>query len=299
MLIDSGALQLRQDRWVRTDEVPTSSSRRRFRRCSRRASTGSAGASARPSSRPRWSVCNFRSRRSSRSRLKWSAERIEEHLATLVAQAVRPACSLARCRVDLSFPSSPGPRHRLQRPAQARSRDDAREFVRWADRVNADRDRGLEFEEILGYHLEQAYRYLANSGRSTSRRRHRARRSARLAGAGRRAFARGDMHAAATLFRRAAALLPQSDTVGAARQLGGRAMELGDFDEARRCSRKREAAASAVASPPRNVGPALQPAGAPAARRLVTGASNAALARRRFPCSSAKMRTTSWPPRGG
>ena len=33
-------------------------------------------------------------------------------------------------------------------------------FVRWADRVNADRDRALEFEEILGYHLEQAHRYL-------------------------------------------------------------------------------------------------------------------------------------------
>ena len=30
-------------------------------------------------------------------------------------------------------------------------------FVAWADRVNEDRDRAVEFEEILGYHLEQAY----------------------------------------------------------------------------------------------------------------------------------------------
>ena len=37
-------------------------------------------------------------------------------------------------------------------------------FVRWADKINAERDRALEFEEILGYHLEQAYRYLGELG---------------------------------------------------------------------------------------------------------------------------------------
>ena len=31
------------------------------------------------------------------------------------------------------------------------------EFVKWADQVNAESDRGQEFEAILGYHLEQAY----------------------------------------------------------------------------------------------------------------------------------------------
>ena len=66
-------------------------------------------------------------------------------------------------------------------------------FVRWADKVNADRDRALEFEEILGYHLEQAYRYLGELGpldeagvaigRDAAR---------RLSNAGRRALARGD-----------------------------------------------------------------------------------------------------------
>ena len=38
------------------------------------------------------------------------------------------------------------------------------DFVKWADQINAERGRGLEFEEILGYHLEQAYRYLAELG---------------------------------------------------------------------------------------------------------------------------------------
>ena len=38
------------------------------------------------------------------------------------------------------------------------------DFVRWADKVNAERDRALEFEEILGYHLEQAHRYLSELG---------------------------------------------------------------------------------------------------------------------------------------
>jgi class 3 adenylate cyclase len=38
------------------------------------------------------------------------------------------------------------------------------DFVRWADQINAERGRGLEFEEILGYHLEQAHRYLSELG---------------------------------------------------------------------------------------------------------------------------------------
>ena len=76
------------------------------------------------------------------------------------------------------------------------------DFVRWADRVNADRDRALEFEEILGYHLEQAHRYfgelgpLDDNGLAIGRDA-----SNRLANAARRAFERGDMHAAANLYR--------------------------------------------------------------------------------------------------
>jgi tetratricopeptide (TPR) repeat protein len=109
-------------------------------------------------------------------------------------------------------------------------------FVAWADRVNADRDRALEFEEILGYHLEQAHRYLTELGSldeagvaigidAASR----------LAAAGRRAFARSDMHAAASLLRRATALLASGNPtrLDLLPELGEALMEMGEFVEAR------------------------------------------------------------------
>ena len=71
------------------------------------------------------------------------------------------------------------------------------------------RDRGAEFEEILGYHLEQAWTYLSELGPLDDRGRAIGEDGARrLASAGRRAFARGDVPAAANLLGRAAALLP-------------------------------------------------------------------------------------------
>jgi class 3 adenylate cyclase/tetratricopeptide (TPR) repeat protein len=82
--------------------------------------------------------------------------------------------------------------------------------VDWAERVN--RDRAPEFEEILGYHLEQAHRYLGELGPLDEHGREIGRRGAeRLASAGRRAFGRGDMTAAASLLGRAAALLEPDD----------------------------------------------------------------------------------------
>jgi class 3 adenylate cyclase/tetratricopeptide (TPR) repeat protein len=81
-------------------------------------------------------------------------------------------------------------------------------FVKWADATN--QDRGVEFEEILGYHLEQAWSYLSelgpldDAGRALGEDG-----SRRLAAAGRRAFARGDVAGAASLLGRAATLLPQ------------------------------------------------------------------------------------------
>ena len=82
-------------------------------------------------------------------------------------------------------------------------------FVAWADRVNLDRDRAVEFEEILGYHLEQAYTCLSELGPLDDHGRELGvRAAARLSSAGERAFARGDMPAAANLLRRAVALLP-------------------------------------------------------------------------------------------
>jgi predicted ATPase/class 3 adenylate cyclase len=83
-------------------------------------------------------------------------------------------------------------------------------FVEWADAVNAARHRGLEFEEVLGYHLEQAHRCLAELGPLDD---HGldlgTRASERLAAAGRRALARGDMPATANLMHRAALGLPE------------------------------------------------------------------------------------------
>ena len=87
-------------------------------------------------------------------------------------------------------------------------------FVTWAERVNRERGREREFEEILGYHLEQAFRYRTELGSLDDETRAiGARGSEKLASAGRRAFARGDMPAAANLLGRAASLLDPADPV--------------------------------------------------------------------------------------
>ena len=73
-------------------------------------------------------------------------------------------------------------------------------------------DRGDEFDEIVGYHLEQAYRCVAELGPASDRSQELGERAAeRLAASGRRADARGDSPAAANLLDRAASLLPVDD----------------------------------------------------------------------------------------
>ncbi len=85
-------------------------------------------------------------------------------------------------------------------------------FADWGDRVNQARDRAVEYEEILGFHLEQAYEYLSELGEPDDHQRQLASRAAtKLEAAGRRAFAREDMPAAANLLRRAHDLLPEDD----------------------------------------------------------------------------------------
>jgi class 3 adenylate cyclase/tetratricopeptide (TPR) repeat protein len=72
--------------------------------------------------------------------------------------------------------------------------------------------RGDEFEEIIGYHLEQAYRCLLELGRPGDRGQRLAERAAeRLSAAGRRAYARADTPAAVNLLERASALLSPYD----------------------------------------------------------------------------------------
>ena len=105
-------------------------------------------------------------------------------------------------------------------------------FVNWAEGVNRDRDRQAQFDEILGYHLEQAHQYLSELGPLDEHGLELGSRgSARLAIAGRRAFARGDMAAAANLLRRAAALLPELDParLDFLPDLGEAMMEIGEF----------------------------------------------------------------------
>jgi class 3 adenylate cyclase/tetratricopeptide (TPR) repeat protein len=83
-------------------------------------------------------------------------------------------------------------------------------FVEWADSVN--REGAVEYEEILGYHLEQAHRYLSELGPVDERGLALGADAARrLTSAGHRAFARGDVPAAANLLGRAAALYPEAD----------------------------------------------------------------------------------------
>ena len=105
-------------------------------------------------------------------------------------------------------------------------------FVAWAERVNRDRDRETEYEEILGYHLEQAHGYLGDLGPLDDHGRELGvRAAARLASAGKRAFGRGDMPAAANLLRRAAQLLPAEDErrLALLPMLGEAFMEIGEF----------------------------------------------------------------------
>jgi class 3 adenylate cyclase/tetratricopeptide (TPR) repeat protein len=106
-------------------------------------------------------------------------------------------------------------------------------FVEWADSVN--REGATEYEEILGYHLEQAHRYLSelgpldDHGRALG-----ADASHRLASAGNRARARGDVAAAANLLERASALLPELDPARLALlpELGEALVDVGRFADA-------------------------------------------------------------------
>jgi class 3 adenylate cyclase/tetratricopeptide (TPR) repeat protein len=85
-------------------------------------------------------------------------------------------------------------------------------YADWGERVNTARQRGVEYEEIQGFHLEQAHLYLSELQAPDDHQRQLAIRAAtKLEAAGRRAFAREDMPAAANLLRRAHDLLPEDD----------------------------------------------------------------------------------------
>ena len=122
-------------------------------------------------------------------------------------------------------------------PKRARSGLHSR-FANWAERVNRERGRELEFQEIVGYHLEQARRYLLELAPLDDEGRELGRRAAgHLGPAGRRAFARGDMTAASSLLRRTVDLLPNGsrDRTELLPDLGEALLELGEFAQATTC----------------------------------------------------------------
>jgi DNA-binding SARP family transcriptional activator len=82
-------------------------------------------------------------------------------------------------------------------------------FGRWLERAAG--DRATEYEEVVGYHLEQAYRYRVEIGPGGDPRAIGREAAERLGNAGRRAFMRSDAPAGLNLISRAVALLPPDD----------------------------------------------------------------------------------------
>jgi class 3 adenylate cyclase len=139
---------------------------------------------------------------------------VPARLAALVRrELLRPAPSRLPGDQGLQF------RHLLLRdatydaiPKQARAELHER-FAVWIERMAGPRLR--EIEEIVGYHLEQAWRYRVELGIVDARNQRLAAAAARrLGAAGRRALGRGDLPAASKLLERAVGLLPAGDPGG-------------------------------------------------------------------------------------
>jgi len=107
-------------------------------------------------------------------------------------------------------------------------------FAAWLERVAA--DRLAEYEEIIAYHLEQAYRYRTELGPPDAQAHVLAERAgALLADAGERADARGDVSATVDLLGRAVELLPHAPRRRRLlARLGDRVYESGDGPRAER-----------------------------------------------------------------
>jgi predicted ATPase/DNA-binding SARP family transcriptional activator/class 3 adenylate cyclase len=151
----------------------------------------------------------------------------EGSVAELVPEALRPSVHdhllellrkdlILPARTELSRETSFRFRHLLIReaayesiPKVERARLHERHAA-WLERKV--RDRAGEYDEILGYHLEQASRYLAERGPPDEHGLElRAQGASLLAAAARRAFGLGDARASANLLGRATALLPETD----------------------------------------------------------------------------------------
>jgi class 3 adenylate cyclase/tetratricopeptide (TPR) repeat protein len=105
-------------------------------------------------------------------------------------------------------------------------------FADWIERRARDRD--VEYEEVIGYHLEQAFRYREELGGGAGAGDLRMRGAARLTSAGRRALARGDMPGAVSLLERASRLVGDDPSLRASLlpDLGEALMESGELGRA-------------------------------------------------------------------
>ena len=186
-------------------------SRRPSRRSSPRASTPWGTRNAGSSTRPRSSGSASPSKRVVHLVPEDAAPAVLSRLASLTTkQFVRPTVA-----DEESLPVRPrGHQGRgVPKSAQAHPRRACtNSFVEWAEPINRERGREIEFEEILGYHLEQAYRYRTELGAIDGRAMEVGRRgAAKLSSAGRRALTHGDMPTAASLLRRSVELLSPED----------------------------------------------------------------------------------------
>jgi class 3 adenylate cyclase/tetratricopeptide (TPR) repeat protein len=161
-------------------------------------------------------------------------EPLTSHLQTLVRkELIRPARSEFVGEDAFEF------RHLLLRDAayasvskETRAGLHAR-FAEWLARV-AER-RLPEYDEILGYHFQQAHRYRSELGRRDEETEGLGRRAGgHLGRAGRRAFERGDAPAAINLLGRASELLPESpERLRRRIDLGVALLEAGEFSRSR------------------------------------------------------------------
>jgi class 3 adenylate cyclase/tetratricopeptide (TPR) repeat protein len=165
-------------------------------------------------------------------------------VAELAPESVRPqvtAYLLSLVRKELVRPDQPDFtdedafrfRHLLIRDTaydslpKAERADLHRRFADWLEeKVGGEAPR---YEEILGYHLEQAHRYQKELGASDQEVAARAARH--LAAAGERAFDRSDVPAALSLLERALSLIPEGDRerLGPLTTLGAALFDAGDF----------------------------------------------------------------------
>ena len=171
---------------------------------------------------------------------------------------------LALVRRDLIRPETPSFagenayrfRHVLIRDAAYRSvpknaRADLHErFAAWLELTAADRLR--EFEEIIGYHLEQAFQYrIALGPRDVLAASLAARACERLEAAGRRALVRSDLPAAISLLERVSRLLPTGDPqrIALLAELSSALIESGRLDHAGRVLDEAEGLTAAADDP--------------------------------------------------